>query len=142
MSEGTTGYVVGVFDLFHVTQLDALRAAARECDRLVVAVATDELVEQVGGARPFVPFIERIEIVGALRAMATVRPLTGLDLVAELGLTDADVVFLPGGELDQVQAELDRSGPTRFVRLRPGRPTAATAVRNALARVHDTSEVA
>ncbi len=65
MSE--TGYVPGVYDLFHVGHLTLLRRARLSCDRLVVGVVTDEVVERVKGRRPVVPLAERMEIVRAMR---------------------------------------------------------------------------
>ncbi len=60
------GYVPGVFDLFHVGHLNALRQARDLCDVLVAGVVSDEACEAVKGLRPFVPFEERIAIVDAI----------------------------------------------------------------------------
>jgi glycerol-3-phosphate cytidylyltransferase len=62
-----TGYVPGVYDLFHAGHLTLLRRSRRGCDRLIVGVVTDEVVEQVKGRRPVVPLDERMEIVRAIR---------------------------------------------------------------------------
>jgi glycerol-3-phosphate cytidylyltransferase len=80
---GVVGYAPGVFDLFHVGHLDLLRRAADRCDRLVAGVLTDELAEALSGARPIVPLIERMEIVGSVRHVAEVVA------VAEPGLRGA-----------------------------------------------------
>ncbi|MFT4085494.1 MAG: adenylyltransferase/cytidyltransferase family protein [Nocardioides sp.] len=60
------GYIPGVFDLFHVGHLNALRQARARCDLLVAGVVSDEACEAVKGFRPTVPFAERIEIVDAI----------------------------------------------------------------------------
>jgi glycerol-3-phosphate cytidylyltransferase len=60
------GYVPGVFDMFHIGHLNILRRARERCDRLVAGVVTDDVVEQMKGRRPIVPFAERIEIVRAI----------------------------------------------------------------------------
>jgi glycerol-3-phosphate cytidylyltransferase len=140
MPEGTTGYLFGIFDLFHIAHLDLIRCAAASCDRLVVGVAGDDLVERLCGARPFVPSIERIEIVCAVRVIAEVRPLDSLDLRAEAQRAGADVVFVPGGELDAVQlaALNNRSAPPTWsglnlVQLADGRRTTSPQLREALA---------
>ena len=63
------GYLTGVFDLFHVGHLDLLEHARQRCDRLVVGVLTDEWAENAWGVRPFVPVVERTEIVRQLRCV-------------------------------------------------------------------------
>ena len=60
------GYVPGVFDLFHVGHLNALRQARELCDVLVAGVVSDDVCEQVKGVRPFVPLEERIAIVDSI----------------------------------------------------------------------------
>ena len=61
------GYATGVFDMFHVGHLNVLRRARLECDYLIVGVTTDELVEQLKGRRPIIPFEERVEIVNNIK---------------------------------------------------------------------------
>jgi glycerol-3-phosphate cytidylyltransferase len=60
------GYVPGVYDLFHIGHLNALRQARALCDVLVAGVVSDEVCEAVKGVRPFVPLEERIAIVEAI----------------------------------------------------------------------------
>ena len=63
----TIGYVPGVFDLFHIGHLNALRQARDLCDVLVAGIVADEVCEAVKGFRPFVPLEERLQIVDSLR---------------------------------------------------------------------------
>jgi cytidyltransferase-like protein len=137
-----SGYLFGVFDLFHVAHLDALLAAAGAAgDRVVVGVASDELVEQLSGGRPYVPFAERIEIVGAVRAVAEVRRLDSLNELLHLTAR----VYLPAEDLDVVQAAAEADLATRpgirLERLPAARRTQAVAVLDALSRLNE-SEVA
>lgn len=55
------GYVTGVFDLLHEGHLNLLLAAKEKCEKLIVGVSTDELVEQYKGYKPFLPLNERIK---------------------------------------------------------------------------------
>ena len=55
------GYTTGVFDLFHVGHLNLLKNAKSLCDKLVVGVSTDDLVEYKG-KRSVIPFEERKEM--------------------------------------------------------------------------------
>lgn len=82
------GYVPGVYDLFHVGHLNALRQARERCDVLVAGVVSDELCESAKGVRPFVPLEERIEIVdaiGIVDATFAERTLDKLDAWREVG---------------------------------------------------------
>ncbi|WP_244931385.1 adenylyltransferase/cytidyltransferase family protein [Nocardioides sp. W7] len=73
------GYVPGVYDLFHVGHLNALRQARSRCDVLVAGVVSDEVCEQKKGVRPFVPLAERLEIVDAIGIVDAVFAETTAD---------------------------------------------------------------
>lgn len=62
-----TGYVAGVFDLFHIGHLNLLRRAKQECDYLIVGVVTDEQVIEDKKTKPCIPFAERLAIVQACK---------------------------------------------------------------------------
>ncbi len=57
------GYAPGAYDLFHVGHLNLLKHAKSMCDFLVAGVVSDEKCERTKGTRPFVPLVERAEIV-------------------------------------------------------------------------------
>ena len=61
------GYTSGVFDLFHVGHLNILKNARSLCDKLIVGVSTDELVELYKKKTPIIKFSERIEIVRSIK---------------------------------------------------------------------------
>jgi D-glycero-beta-D-manno-heptose 1-phosphate adenylyltransferase len=79
----TVAFANGCFDLVHVGHVRYLLAAAREADRLVVAVNGDESAGRKGPGRPILGADERAEIVAAIRGVdyvvifpeATVDPL-------------------------------------------------------------------
>ena len=62
-----TGYVQGTFDLFHVGHLNLFRRAKERCDYLLVGVVSDELNEIYKGAKPYVPYEERVALVASCR---------------------------------------------------------------------------
>ena len=72
------GCLAGVFDLFHVGHVDVLERARRQCDRLVVAVLTDEWAMDAWGSRPFVPLVERVQLVEHLRCVDEVVVVDGV----------------------------------------------------------------
>jgi cytidyltransferase-like protein len=58
------GYMSGTFDLFHVGHLNILRSARSLCTHLTVGVHESGTWK---GKETFIPFDERMEIVGAIR---------------------------------------------------------------------------
>ena len=66
----TIAFANGGFDLLHVGHVRYLRAAAREADRLVVAINDDESVRGLKGeGRPILAGPDRAELVAALRGV-------------------------------------------------------------------------
>lgn len=67
MKKYKIGYTAGVYDMFHIGHLNVIMNAKKLCDKLIVAVSTDELVINEKGVVPIVPFKEREQIVKAIR---------------------------------------------------------------------------
>jgi len=65
----TIAFANGVFDLLHVGHVRYLTAAAREADRLIVAVNDDPVASRKGPGRPILPAADRAELVAALRGV-------------------------------------------------------------------------
>ena len=66
----TVAFANGCFDLLHVGHVRYLDAAAREGQRLIVAINDDDSVRRLKGeGRPILPAVERAEIVAALRSV-------------------------------------------------------------------------
>ena len=68
----TIAFANGCFDLLHVGHVRYLQAAAREGDRLVVAVNDDVAAGAKGPGRPILPAEVRAELVAAIRGVAYV----------------------------------------------------------------------
>lgn len=62
-----TGYISGVFDLFHVGHLNMFKRAKEQCEYLIVGVVSDEGVRKFKEVEPFVPYEERAEMVRSCR---------------------------------------------------------------------------
>ena len=88
------GYTAGVFDLFHIGHLNILRRAREQCDHLIVAVSTDELVREYKHKTPVICFEERIEIIKAIRYVDEVVPQVNRDKFAAWGKYHFDKMFV------------------------------------------------
>ena len=62
----TIAFANGCFDLLHVGHVRYLQAAAREADRLIVAVNDDTTAGRKGPGRPIMPAADRAELIAAL----------------------------------------------------------------------------
>ncbi|MDL4772326.1 adenylyltransferase/cytidyltransferase family protein [Actinomadura xylanilytica] len=137
---GVVGFSPGVFDLFHVGHLDVLRRADASCDRLVAGILTDELAERLHGARPIVPLIERMEIVGDVRHVDRVVPLDEADLRGVMAGLGAATLFT--GRPDALVPEAAERGlagaGVRVVRFTGTTETASPVLRAALTRGGDS----
>ena len=75
------GYTTGVFDLFHIGHLRLLKRAKQECDKLIVGVTCDELV-QYKFKNAVIPFNERVEILKQIKYVDKVVPQLDMDKMA------------------------------------------------------------
>lgn len=94
MSDIRIGYTAGVYDMFHIGHLNVIRRARERCDRLIVAVSTDELVEAEKHKRPVIPFSERVQIVEALRYVDEVVPQVDKNKLGAWEKYRFDVMFV------------------------------------------------
>lgn len=83
------GYTTGVFDLFHIGHLNLLKNAKGMCDKLIVGVTVDGLVNYKGKSA-MIPFEDRIEIVRSCKYVDAVIPQYDMDklkICKKLGVT-------------------------------------------------------
>jgi len=93
VSEMVIGYTAGVYDLFHVGHLNLLKSAKGMCDRLVVGVTVDELV-QYKGKSAVIPFEERIEIVRSCRYVDAAVPQYDMNKLEACRKLGASIMFV------------------------------------------------
>ena len=132
----TIAFANGVFDLLHVGHIRYLEAAAREADRLVVAINDDDSVRRLkGDGRPILGAPDRAELVAALRVVnyvvifpePTVGPLLellkpdvhckGTDYTVE-SVPERDIVKAYGGRTAIVGDPKDHSTRDLLTRIR------------------------
>lgn len=88
------GYTAGVFDMFHIGHVNILKKAKEQCDYLIVAVSTDELVEEYKHKTAIIPFAERLEIVCSSQYVDEVVPQENRDKLEALKNLKFDVMFV------------------------------------------------
>ena len=86
------GYTTGVYDLFHVGHLNLLKNAKGMCDKLVVGVTVDELV-QYKGKQSMIPFEDRIEIVRRVHYVDAAVPQYEMDKLTACKKLGATILF-------------------------------------------------
>ncbi len=88
----SVAFANGCFDVLHVGHVRYLEGAAREADRLIVAVNDDAAVERLKGAgRPVLPAADRAELVAALRVVDYVVVFPDATVARLLELLKPDV---------------------------------------------------
>jgi D-glycero-beta-D-manno-heptose 1-phosphate adenylyltransferase len=87
----TIAFANGCFDLVHVGHVRYLQAAAKEADRLVVAINDDVAAGAKGPGRPILPAVIRAELVAALRGVDYVTIFTEPTVTELLLLLKPDV---------------------------------------------------
>ena len=131
-----TGYVPGVFDMFHVGHLNIVKAARQECDYLIVGAVSDEVVGRVKGRPPVVPLEERMQILSELRAVDEVVVDDHADKFDAWQELHYDVIFKGDdwrdtAKGDKLEAELASVG-ARIHYFPYTRHTSSTQLRQAL----------
>ena len=134
------GFLAGVFDLFHIGHLDVLGRARQGCDRLVVGVLTDEWALDAWGARPYVPLVERAQIVEHLRC---VDQVVVVDAELLTGVPGVETVFAASG-VDGVLGRDELDGvPAGLISVLPaGRGSRSPILRAAIDQRQSRSSVA
>ena len=87
------GYTAGVYDLFHVGHLNLFKNAKGLCDKLIVGVTVDDLVEYKG-KRAMIPFEDRIEIVRSIKYVDAAVPQYDMNKLAACKKLGAKILFV------------------------------------------------
>lgn len=87
------GYTAGVYDLFHIGHLNLFKNAKGLCDKLVVGVTVDDLV-QYKGKKALIPFEDRIEIIRSCRYVDAAVPQYDMDKLTMCKKIGATILFV------------------------------------------------
>ena len=88
------GYTQGVYDMFHIGHLNLLRSAKLHCDKLVVGVNANSLVEAYKHKTPVVDESCRREIVANIKDVDEAVVVDTLDKVRLLKQIGFDAIFI------------------------------------------------
>lgn len=101
MAKKIIGYTCGVYDLFHIGHLNLLKNAKALCDKLIVGVTVDELVNYKG-KKCIIPFRDRAEIVGSIKYVDCVIPQTSRNKLEAYHKLKYDKLFVGDDWYDNV----------------------------------------
>ena len=87
-------YTVGTFDLLHVGHLALLEYCKTLGDKLVVGVASDEVVASYKRNVPVIPLNQRMEMLKALRCVDDVVSYDKLEYVTNCQELDVDIFVI------------------------------------------------
>jgi glycerol-3-phosphate cytidylyltransferase len=88
------GYTQGTFDMFHIGHLNIIMNAKAHCDKLIVGVNSDALVEQYKSKTPVVNQYDRLEIIKSLKCVDEVILVDTLDKLKVHDRCDFDSIFI------------------------------------------------
>lgn len=94
MKKYKVGYTQGTFDMFHIGHLNLIRNASMQCEKLIVGVNTDSLVEKYKKKIPIIPENDRREIVNAIRFVDDSILVDTLDKLEVLNMVKYDAIFI------------------------------------------------
>ncbi len=104
------GYTQGTFDMFHIGHLNLLRQAKEMCDKLIVGINSDALVQQYKNKIPVINENDRIEIVSELRCVDEVVKCETLKKTDAWKKIHFDAIFIGNdwkGNSRWTQTEMD-----------------------------------
>lgn len=94
MKKYQVGFTAGTYDMFHVGHLNLLKKAKEQCEKLIVGVNADQLVETYKNKTPLIEEQDRLSIVSAIQYVDEVHLMHNLDKIDALQKYDFDVVFI------------------------------------------------
>ena len=94
MKKYKIGYTQGTYDMFHIGHLNLLRQAKEQCERLIVGINSDKLVQEYKSKTPVVNEYDRMEIVKELRCVDGVLLCETLEKTTMWQKLHFDAIFI------------------------------------------------
>lgn len=140
------GYTTGVYDLFHIGHLNLLKNAKGMCDKLIVGVTVDELVNYKG-KQAMIPFEDRIELVRSCKYVDAAVPQYDMDKLEACKKLGASFLFVGDDWYDtpkwnEYEVEFAKAG-IKIIYFPYTKGISSTRIQQALdaVRKHDLKEV-
>lgn len=139
MKKYKIGYTAGVYDMFHIGHLNLLKRAKEQCDYLIVAVTTDELVSYKN-KKSIIPHEERMAIVENIKCVDLVVSQKSMDKMSAWNQYDFDVMFVGSDwqgtdKWDKLENEFNKVG-VEIVYFPYTKSTSSTKLRNVLNKLY------
>lgn len=148
MKKYKIGFTQGTFDTFHIGHLNLIRNAKEQCEKLIVGVNTDALVQEYKHKTPIINEQERLALVKELRSVDEVILCDTLDKMNVYKFLKFDVIFIgddwKGSERwKQTEIDLQPMG-VEVVYLKHTEGISSTMVRESMknCKVFNTGETA
>lgn len=106
------GYAPGTYDLFHAGHLENLLLASKDCERLIVGVKSDELVQEHKNRKPILSDDERMEILRHFKLVYGVYkyhvrdPRVALDYIKDRYRGKVEAIYL-GSDLKKDFSDIE-----------------------------------
>ncbi len=94
MKKYKIGYTQGVFDMFHIGHLAIINRAADMCEKLIVGVNSDALVQEYKNKTPVIGEKDRAEIIRNLKNVDLAEIVSTLDKIELWKKYHFDAVFI------------------------------------------------
>lgn len=110
MKKYKIGYTQGVYDMFHIGHLHIINRAAEQCEKLLVGVNSDSLVEDYKGKKTIIDQYDRAEIIRNIKSVSDCVIVETLDKVELYKKYGFDAVFIGDdwkGDERWIQTEKD-----------------------------------
>ena len=101
MKKYKVGFVCGFFDIIHDGHINILKYAKAQCDKLIVAVGTDEFMKIRKGRKPVLTYYQRIRILQSIKYVDEVVPENDLDKIAAYKKFRFDAMFAGDDHIDE-----------------------------------------
>jgi len=88
------GYTTGTYDLFHVGHLNILRNAKSLCNKLIVGVSSDEILDYKNKEHTIISLEDRMEIIRNIKYVDIVIPQYDIDKFKAWEKLHYDVLFV------------------------------------------------